>query len=171
MVRAIAGRFWSGAFHQEEAIQDIWVHVFKQRESLDPARLAEFGAWLTALCRNRAIDLLRKEGRTIGPSAEDPVLAVERIQTSPAQVRAVEDAELRAALQSFKERLKPRWQTFFALHFVEGLGYPEVMTRLSISQARCKYMKRVLVRRARRDERLTSALGRRRHAAGGSDAP
>lgn len=160
MARSIVSRYWSGAFHREEAMQEIWVHAFKRRESLDPSRLDEFGAWFTALARNRCIDLLRREGREIGPDIEDPALALEKAHTDPAQEQAVEAAELNEAVEAFLAKLDPQWRLFYELNFVLGLGYGEISERLSISRTRCKYMKRVLVGRARRDTRLLAALGR-----------
>jgi RNA polymerase sigma-70 factor (ECF subfamily) len=170
MARSIVNRYWSGVFHREEAMQEIWVHVFKKRESLDPARLEEFGAWFTALARNRCIDLLRREGREIGPDIENPSRALENVQTAPAQEQAVETAELNDAVAAFLSKLEPQWKMFYELNFVLGLGYTEISERLSISRTRCKYMKRVLVGRARRDARLLAALGRHDHA-GGTHAP
>ncbi|MBN2498971.1 MAG: sigma-70 family RNA polymerase sigma factor [Deltaproteobacteria bacterium] len=166
MVRAIVSRFWSGAFQQEEAMQEIWTRAFRQREALDPSRFDRFGAWLSVLARNRCVDLLRKEGREIGSGWEDPDRALARVEAPAAHDRAAETAELLGAVEAFEARLRPQWRAFFGLHFVEGLGYPEIAARLSIGRARCKYMKRVLVRRAQRDARLMAALGRHMHAGG-----
>jgi RNA polymerase sigma factor (sigma-70 family) len=170
MARSIVNRYWSGAFHREEAMQEIWVHAFKKRESLDPSRLDEFGAWFTALARNRCIDLLRREGREIGPDIDNPSKALENVQTAPAQEQAVEKNELNDAVEAFLDKLEPQWRMFYEMNFVLGLGYNEISERLSISRTRCKYMKRVLVGRARRDTRLLAALGRHDHA-GGANAP
>lgn len=170
MARSIVSRYWSGAFHREEAMQEVWVHAFKKRESLDPSRLDEFGAWFTALARNRCIDLLRREGREIGPDIENPSRALENVPTVPIQEQAVESAELNDAVEAFLEKLEPQWRMFYELNFVLGLGYAEISERLSISRTRCKYMKRVLIGRARRNTRLLAALGRHDYA-GGTNAP
>jgi RNA polymerase sigma factor (sigma-70 family) len=170
MARSIVSRYWPGAFQREEAMQEIWVHAFKRRKSLDPSRLNEFGAWFTTLARNRCIDLLRREGREIGPDIENPSQALEKVKTAPEQEQAVENSELNDAVEAFLARLKPQWRMFYELNFVLGLGYAEISQRLSISRTRCKYMKRVLVGRARRDARLLAALGRYEHA-GGVHAP
>ena len=170
MARSIVNRYWSGAFHREEAMQEVWVHAFKKRESLDPSRLDEFGAWFTALARNRCIDLLRREGRDIGPDIENPARVLEKVPTAPAQEQAVENNELNDAVEAFLKKLEPQWRMFYELNFVLGLGYNEISERLSISRTRCKYMKRVLVGRARRNARLLAALDRHDQA-GGANAP
>ena len=151
-------------------MQEIWAQAFRRREALDPWRLDEFGAWLKALARNRCIDLLRKESREIGPDYEDPSKALDHVQTPPTQEQAVETTELNDAVEAFKAKLRPMWRSFFELHFVEGLRHIEIADRLSISRARCKYMKSVLIRRARRNSRLLAALGRYMNT-GGFHAP
>jgi len=160
IVRSQVTRYWHGAFQVEEAMQEVWVHAYKQRQGLDPERLDEFGAWLARLARNRCIDLLRKEGRTIGPDTKDPSIKLAQVQNSPDQMQKVLAGEIREALDGFKAKLKPHWHTFFVLHFEQGLGYPEIASRLAIGRTRCKYMKRVLLARARRNAKLRSLLGR-----------
>ena len=155
---------------REDAMQEIWVHAFQKREVVDPARSDEFGGWLAVLARRKCIDLLRKQGRSPGPGAGDPAKALERVQSSPTQEQAVQTAELLAAVEAFKAGLRPAWSEFFELHFVQGLGYAEVSERLGISRTRCKYMKRVLAGRARRNLGLVGALDRHLRA-GGDDAP
>jgi len=153
-------RYWQGVFQCEEAMQEIWVHTYQQREALDPSRFGEFGAWLATLARNRCIDLLRKQGRTIGPNTKDPTETIDRVEEPPDQENAVAASEIRAALDSFKAKLKPHWRTFFVLHFEQGLGYAEIAARLSIGRTRCKYMKRVLLARAKRNADLRAIVGR-----------
>jgi RNA polymerase sigma factor (sigma-70 family) len=169
MARSITCRFFRGAFQQEEAMQEIWAKAFKQREALDPGRLDKFGAWLKTLARNCCIDLLRKKNREIGPGFKDSSEELEKLYENATQERAAEAAEIHDAVEAFKAKLQPKWRSFFDLHFTQGLDYPEISRRLSISRARCKYFKRVLVRRARRNKRLLEALGRYVHR-GGSDA-
>lgn len=158
LVRAIVARFWRSVFEQEEAMQEIWVHAFKQRESLDPERVASFPGWLAVLARRRALDLLRAAGQPGVAVEEDS--ALESLVSPPEQEIAAELVELREAVESFAGKLKSAWRQFFDLHFVEGLDYEEVAQRLSISRLRCKYMKKVLAVRARRNPALMAALGR-----------
>ncbi|MFC1654388.1 RNA polymerase sigma factor, partial [Myxococcota bacterium] len=165
MLRSIVSRYWRGAFQREEAMQEIWSLAYRQRESLDPSRFGEFAAWLATLSRNRCIDLLRKQGREIGPGFEDPARDLESLPANGAQERSVEAADLQAAVEDFAQKLPAKWRSFFDLHFKKGLGYEEISEKLKISRARCKYLKRVLVKRARKSTKLMEALGR-----GGSHA-
>lgn len=136
------------------------MHIFRNREAFDLERADSFSGWLAVLARRRCLDLLRR--RTPPPSSREleEAEAVGWLASAPEQEAAVEDAELMEAVAAFKARLKPSWRSFFELHFVQGLDYKEVAERLSISKIRCKYMRRVLARRARRNPGIMAAVGR-----------
>jgi RNA polymerase sigma factor (sigma-70 family) len=171
LVRAIVARFWPGAFEQEEAMQEIWVHAFRQRLALDPSRAEAFPGWLAVLARRRCIDLLRQSGARSPPGAEEGVAAEvveDAAPVPPEQHARAELAALSAAVDAFRGRLDPPWRRFFDLHFVEGLAYAEIAEALSISRLRCRYMRKVLAGRAMRSPELMAALGRVR--AGGRGA-
>jgi RNA polymerase sigma factor (sigma-70 family) len=157
LVRGAVARYWRSAFEREEAMQEIWVHVFRGREALDPDRLDTFSGWLAVLVRNRCLDLLRR------PAAEPAATEAEALawlQEPPVQEASVEQAELRRAVAAFTARLKPAWRDFFELHFVEGLDYGDITERLGIGRLRCKYLRKVLAARARRNRALLAAIGR-----------
>ncbi len=168
LVRGAVSRYWRSAFEREEAMQEIWVHVFRGREALDPDRLETFSGWLAVLVRNRCLDLLRRPATEPVPVATEAE-ALAWLDEPPAQEASVEQAELREAVATFTARLKPAWRDFFELHFVQGLEYGEVCERLGIGRIRCKYMRKVLAARARRNRALLAALGRPA-ATGGGDA-
>lgn len=157
LVRGAAARYWRSAFEREEVMQEIWLHVFRQRETLDPARLESFSGWLAVLVRRRCIDLLRRPPDPAEKAAEPVALAW--LETGPEQETVAETAELMRAVERFRARLKPAWRGFFDLYFVEGFNYEEVGKRLSIGKLRCKYMRKVLALRAHRSPPLMAALG------------
>jgi RNA polymerase sigma-70 factor (ECF subfamily) len=167
LVRSAAARYFRSEFEREEAMQEIWLHVFRQRETLDPARFESFSGWLAVLSRRRCIDVLR---RPFDPADDsDAAATADWLTAEPEQERAAETAELLAAVETFRTRLKPIWRSFFDAYFVEGLDYEELGKRLSIGKLRCKYMRKVLALRARRSKPLMAALGHfteaeRRHA-------
>ena len=160
LVRAVVAKLWRSVFEQEEAMQEIWVHAFRQRGSLDAGRPESFGAWLTVLARNRALDLLRATARRAEVPQETEDASWEPLSASGLQQQAAEELELRMAVDRFVAGLKPAWRSFFELHFVQGLEYAAVAERLSISRLRCKYMRKVLAARAQRSTQLMAALGR-----------
>jgi RNA polymerase sigma factor (sigma-70 family) len=169
IVRKAAAAFFREPFAQEEAMQEIWLHVYAKRASLDLDRHAEFPGWLSTLARRRCLDLLRQ------PSAPIPVDDIDAVVSSHAsdvQPDVTVDRELRAAVDALKAKLDPMWARFFELCFVQGLPYEDIAAQLHIGKLRCKYMKKVLISRARRHRPLMEALGRRTSTAatiGGSD--
>src|SRR5512143_3594323 len=100
LVRGAVSRYWRGAFEREEAMQEIWVHVYRGREALDPARLDTFSGWLAVLVRNRCFDLLRRPAAEPVAAATEPE-ALAWLDEPPAQEASVEQAELRQAVAAF----------------------------------------------------------------------
>ncbi len=174
LVRSLAARFFTGEFEREEAMQEVWVHAWRNRTSLDLGRVESFSGWLAVLARRRCLDLLRSAANPAEPGPEEPDALLRWLEEAPTQLAGPEAEELRGAVEAFKKRLRPGWREFFELHFVEGLEYGDVASRLGISKLRCKYMKKVLAAKARRDPALRDALGRSNPAAreseGGRDA-
>ncbi|MBI5482286.1 MAG: sigma-70 family RNA polymerase sigma factor [Deltaproteobacteria bacterium] len=160
LVRGAVARYWRSAFEREEAMQEIWVHVYRGREALDPGRLETFSGWLAVLVRHRCLDLLRRPTEAAPASTTAEAAALAWLEAAPEQETSLEQAELRRAVEAFKVRLRPAWRDFFELHFVEGLDYGAVGERLGIGSIRCKYMRKVLAARARRNRALLAALGR-----------
>ncbi len=158
LVRAAVSRFWKGAFEREEAMQEVWTHVYRNREALDLERASSFSGWLAVLTRRKCIDLLRKTDEAAEATEEEALdwLAA----AEPEQQSQVENHELDEAVREFKHKLQPRWREFFELHFVRGLDYEEVCERLGIYKLRCKYMGKVLAGGARKNARIMAALGR-----------
>lgn len=158
VVRGIAHRFWKSAFECEDALQEVWLHVYSQREAFDRTRLDSFPGWLAVVARRRCIEMLRKADRlpplAAGESAEAQVSTDE-------PSRDLDRRDLERHLAAFKASLRPVWQRFFELHFVEGRDYADVSREMRISVTRCKYMKRVLASRARRHRGLRDVLDRR----------
>jgi RNA polymerase sigma factor (sigma-70 family) len=168
LVRAAVARYWSNEFEREEAMQEIWMHVFEQRQSFDPARADSLSGWLAVLARRRCVDLLRQRANApiVGDVDEDH--ALDWLHAAPPAPDLAEDRELQQAVSAFVERLKPGWRDFFHLYFVEGLDYDEIARRLKVSKLRCKYMRKVLAARASRNPGLLAALSR---GPGGARAP
>lgn len=140
-------------------MQEVWVHLFNNRQALDVSRLGEFDGWLATLARRKCLDLLRKQGRlkSTAAAAELDALA----DQEPEVTRdPMEQRDIAVAVDQLKKTLEPQWRDFFELHFVQGLDYAEVAERLAVSRLRCKYMKKVLTARARKSRPLLQALGR-----------
>lgn len=158
LVRGIVNRFFTSPFEQEDAMQEIWTHAYRNRGSLDLERAEAFPGWLAVLARRRAVDIVRSRNPA-AVNADNADEALGEVAVEPAQHGAVERAELARAVEGFRAALEPEWRAFFDLHFVRGVPYPLVASELGISRIRCKYMRKVLARRAVEDPDLMAALG------------
>ncbi len=168
-VRSIVMRYFREPFDRDEALQEVWLHLYRQRQALDPDRAGEVRGFVATLARRRCIELLRAAGRQ-PPVDEGDEAAAPDPAGEAERAAAGERRELAEAVAAFRARLDPEWQRFFDLHFVEGLPAAEVARRLGMGVPRSKYVKRVLVARARRHRALMAALGRLRDPEG-DDAP
>ena len=157
LVARVTARYWRSTFEREEAMQEIWAHVFNQRATFDLERADTLPGWLATLARRRALDLLKRPEDPATLASDDGIdgLETDDVQADPAELR-----ELTAAVEGFAAGLRANWRQFFQLYFAQGLDYAEIATAMRISKLRCKYMKKVLLGRARKNAPLMSALGR-----------
>lgn len=157
-VRHVVGTFWTGAFDREEAMQEVWLHIWKNRASVDPERFAEVGGWIATIARRRCIDLLRgrRSPRNTDDIDDDDLHQI----AAPAVQDTIEQHQITAAVASFVGTLKPAWQAFFHLCFVQGASYDEIGSQLGVGKLRCRYMKKVLAGRARAHPELMASLAR-----------
>lgn len=162
-VRRVVSTYWRGAFDQEEAMQEVWLHIWKNRGAFDATRAKETAGFIAVLARRRCIDLLRKTRPEV--ALDDDAVELPMAEPVP---DPVERAELDRAVSTFAATLAPDWRAFFDLHFVQGLPYDDVVARLRIGKLRCKYMKKVLAARAREDAGLRDVLVRRSGGATGA---
>ncbi len=127
----------------EDVAQDAMVVAFDRLRALrDPAR---FGAWLTTIARNQALNALARRRRhevRAAPESYEP-------STSP---RPVEAIGLRERLLAALDTLTPPQREVVLLHDLEGwshaeialaIGSSEVMSRQHLFQARRLLRRRV----------------------------
>jgi len=163
IVVAVVARFWAGAFDREEAMQEVWLHIWKNRGGVDPARCGELAGWIATVARRRCIDLLRAR------KSERGLVDIDETELATAPLPdPVERQQVAVAVAAFTATLSKAWRPFFDLCFVQGQSYEEIGVALGIGKLRCKYMKKVLATQARRDPALMAALAR---TAGGRRAP
>ena len=113
-----------------DVVQDTFIKLYAQ----DPAKLDGPGlkAWLFTVCRNRALDLMRRRRRLV--SIEDsPVDQIADPMPSPAS-QAEDQDETALVLQTF-QRLPPNQAEVLRLKFQNDMSYQEIaaVTGLSAS--------------------------------------
>ncbi len=108
----------------EEVVGDVYLQVWRQADRFDPAR-GNALAWLTILCRSRALDTLRKDHAA-------PTTGAARISEIP-EPEASEfpqdlliAAEQHSAIHAALEKLEPNQRQLLALAYFRGYSHSEL---------------------------------------------
>jgi RNA polymerase sigma-70 factor (ECF subfamily) len=107
-----------------DAARDVVQDAFLKLCSEDPAVLRDHVApWLFAVCRNRAMDLFRKEQR-MNPLEDAQLEVLESEDPSPSET--LERQETNHSVMAALGRLPKHQQEAIRLKFQEGLSYREI---------------------------------------------
>lgn len=112
-------RFSGDVDTARDIVQDTFLKLCRADRTEVEAFLAQ---WLYTVCRNRALDVCRKEGRMNHVNAEVAEMASERI----APTAALERGETMSRVLAHLALLPPRQQEVIRLKFQEGLSYKEI---------------------------------------------
>lgn len=112
----------------EEAVHDTFMQVWQRAGSFDPDR-GEARAWLYAILRNRALNILRGESRTDLVEDFEPMgLVSEEENAETVMLRLSDTGSLRRCL----ERLEPSRRQAITLAYIHGLSHGELAGRLGV---------------------------------------
>ena len=112
-----------------DVVQDTFVALWRS----DPRRVADqLGAWLFTVCRNRALDVLRKE-RPVDPV--DSAHVVRRPAPDPAPATLAEQLDDQARLLLALRDLPDRQQEVVRLRFHGELSYREISQITGLSES------------------------------------
>lgn len=110
-------RDWDRA---RDVVQDTFLRLCQQ----DQAKVRDaLKTWLYTVCRNRALDLLRKDARLVEIN-EQKLLRVPSDEGSPEQNADIQ--ELRQMLEQSLALLTPHQREVIVLKFQYGLSYQEI---------------------------------------------
>jgi RNA polymerase sigma-70 factor (ECF subfamily) len=126
-IRAIARARLRDAAEAEDAVQDTLLTLHRLRHTYDPAR--PFGPWLTAIATRRAIDRLRRRGRTTGRETDLEDLPDGAASTPPDAEARLAARDLRAAVATLPESQR----TALRLAKLEDLSLAEASARSGLS--------------------------------------
>lgn len=124
-----AARLLGDPDRARDVVQDVFVRLMQQSRADVAGHTAE---WLFTVCRNRALDILRKEGR-MKRFEEGEVERV--VAEEPRPGRALEVAETQALILALIGRLPANQQEIVRLKFQNGFSYKEIsrITALSVT--------------------------------------
>jgi RNA polymerase sigma-70 factor (ECF subfamily) len=104
----------------EDVVQDTFMRLMSQRTEAVGGHEVE---WLFTVCRNRSLDVLRKENRMKRFEEGE----VERVTAAePRPGRSLEEEEMHETLVRLIEGLPPSQQEVIRLKFQNGFSYQEI---------------------------------------------
>jgi RNA polymerase sigma-70 factor (ECF subfamily) len=131
VLRATAAHLCRKAWETDDLVQDTFERAlrFLQSGHLRPAHLR---AWLVSILRNAFIDRIRRKAVTFEPLADgsDAKTPVAPDADPEPAWAGLSLAEVQAALAELDEDQRRA----FELHYLEGLSYRDVATRMAIPQ-------------------------------------
>lgn len=132
-----------------DVVQDTFVKLMAQPATAIDGHAVE---WLFTVCRHRALDVLRKEGR-MKRFEEGQAERVTAGDLRPG--RALEHAETQAAVLRLIDRLPPNQQEVVRLKFQNGFSYKEISRITELSVSNVGFLIHTAVTRLRREWQLT----------------
>ena len=127
----------------EDALQDIYINVWRKAGSFDPARASPI-TWLAALARNRSIDRRRAGGKRETASVEE---ASEIPDGSADALTLLTTAEDSNRIAACLHELEERQNGAIRAAFFDGLSYPELAVRWAVPLGTMKsWIRRGLLR-------------------------
>ena len=156
-------RYAGGILGRVDQAPDVVQETFMRLCAEDPARLeGRLAEWLFTVCRNRALDVLRKEGRMRAWN-DDELASQPSPEPSPAA--AAERRETTAAAMSALAALPRNQQEVVRLKFQSGLSYEEISRVTHLTVGNVGFLIHTALKSVRkqleRQNALESALSRR----------
>lgn len=140
-----AGRLLGDQDRARDVVQDTFVKFMAQPPAAVDGHAVE---WLFTVCRNRAMDVLRKEQRMKRFEEGE----VERVTAAdPRPGVALEQAETQAAVLKLINRLPPNQQEVVRLKFQNGFSYKEISRITALSVGNVGFLIHTAVSRLRAD--------------------
>lgn len=126
-----------------DVVQDTFIRLYQQdREKVSRG----LKTWLFTVCRNRALDVLRKEKRMVALDEE----TAGRIQSPEAGPGNVVDWEERVAqVMSALDRLSENQREVILLKFQQGLSYKEISDVTGLSSGNVGFLLHTGLKRLR----------------------
>jgi RNA polymerase sigma factor (sigma-70 family) len=140
-----AARLLGDPDRARDVVQDTFVKLLAQPRAQIDGHAVE---WLFTVCRHRALDVVRKEGRMKRFSEGE----AERVTTTdPRPGSALEAEETNAALLELIGHLPPNQQEVIRLKFQNGFSYKEISRITALSVTNVGFLIHTAVTRLRRD--------------------
>lgn len=124
---SLARRFLRDSGSAEDAVQEIFVEIWKVAPRFDPERGSEV-AFISTLTRRRLIDRLRRQARR----RDDVTLAEEPVATAIAPEQALAGQEDLDRAKQLVSSLQPQLRQAVELALYDGLSHTEISERMEV---------------------------------------
>ena len=129
LVSGLARRFVQDSAERDDAVQDVFVDLWKNAARFDASRSSE-PAFVTMVARRRLIDRSRRKGRRA--QTEDLEAAGEVASVEPGVVERVEAADEAARAREALGHLRPEERRVLELSIWEGMSQTEIAAQLEM---------------------------------------
>ena len=136
-----------GFVHDWERARDVVQDTFIRLCQQDMAKVRDgLKTWLFTVCRNRALDVLRKDSRLVEMD-EKKLLSIPGNSVSAAAM--LEKEELQERLDGYLQRLTPNQREVITLKFQQGLSYEEISRVTGLSNGNVGFLLHHALKRLR----------------------
>jgi len=123
LVWSIARKMLRNSDDAEDAVQEIFVDIWKNAERFDATKSSET-TFIAMIARRRLIDKIRYSARRISADLLDDVLLEPFTRADKAMQTSIEAEEAAKAMRT----LKPEQQQVLRLSIVQGMSHQEIST-------------------------------------------
>jgi RNA polymerase sigma factor (sigma-70 family) len=136
-----------GFVHDWERARDVVQDTFIRLCQQDMAKVRDgLKTWLFTVCRNRALDVLRKDSRLVEMD-EKKLSKIPGKNVSAASLLAKE--EMHERLDVYLQRLTPNQREVIVLKFQQGLSYEEISRITGLSTGNVGFLLHHAIKRLR----------------------
>ncbi|AKO96278.1 MULTISPECIES: sigma-70 family RNA polymerase sigma factor [Marinovum] len=116
----------------EDALQDIYVKIWKRADAYQPGRVQPM-TWLITVARNHAIDLLRKRRTAATDNAEGDETRIDRLEThEPGPAEQLLQKDTRAQISACLDELADEKAEAVRQAYLYGATYAELAAHFAV---------------------------------------
>lgn len=127
LVWSIARKFAGNHADAEDAVQEIFIELWRHAGRFDPSRASE-STFIGTVARRRLIDRKRRQGSRPEPAS----LNVELVGASPAEADRLEVIEEGRRAREMLEKLRPEQRRVLEMSFDRGMSQQEIAEATSL---------------------------------------
>lgn len=114
----------------DDIVQEVFVKIWESKHKLDDCK--HLDCYIFTIAYNSSVDLIRKRINNLKYIEHLKRLAI--VREVPSEVSELEYNELKNQVEKLISKLPERQKQVYLLHREQGLTYPEIAVRLSISK-------------------------------------